>query len=260
MKELFCGEVLENKLIAPDVWDMRICASDTVKAAQAGQFVSLYTGDSAMLLPRPISICEIDRLAGVLRIVYRVVGGGTEKIAALKTGCQVQGLAPLGSHYQINPKHGKFAIVGGGMGTPPMLALASKIRGEVPNAHISVFLGFRDKSQVILDDDFTKYANGVTVSTDDGSFGVKGNPIQLLPDNPEFDAVFGCGPHIMLKYLAKYADGKGLPCHVSLEERMACSIGACLACVTKIGTTNDWQYSRVCASGPVFDAKEVVWE
>ncbi|MCL2619653.1 MAG: dihydroorotate dehydrogenase electron transfer subunit [Defluviitaleaceae bacterium] len=255
MKSRFCGKVLENKEIVPDVWDMYINVPEAVERARAGQFISIYTGDATMLLPRPLSICQIDPDSGTLRIVYKVVGQGTEKLAKLVAGDEVTGLAPLGSFYQVNPAHNKFAIVGGGMGTPPMLELARQIRKNQSYAHISVYLGFGNKSQIILADDFATYADQVTVTTDDGSFGLQGNAIQNLPDNPDFDAIFGCGPHVMLKHLAKYAENKGLPCHISLEERMACSIGACLACVAK--TTNG--LSKVCTAGPVFDAKEVIW-
>ncbi|MCL2855108.1 MAG: dihydroorotate dehydrogenase electron transfer subunit [Defluviitaleaceae bacterium] len=255
MKGLFYGEVLENRLIAPDIYDMRLHAPDAVAGARAGQFISLYTGDAAMLLPRPLSICQMDPSCGIFRVVYKVAGQGTEKLAALCPGDELRGLAPLGSFYQIDENHRKFAIVGGGMGAPPMLGLACQIRHQMPDTHISVYLGFRDNSQVILADDFGLYADEVIITTDDGSFGIKGNAIAALPEKPDFDAVFGCGPHAMLKYLAKYAREKGLPCHVSLEERMACSIGACLACVTK----TEKGLAKVCAAGPVFDAKEVVW-
>lgn len=255
MKNKFYGKVLENKKIAADVWDMHIHLPEAVSIAKAGQFISIYTGDATMLLPRPLSICEINHSREVLRIVYRVVGQGTEKLSELMAGDEVTGLAPLGSFYHVDPTHQKFAIVGGGMGTPPMLGLVHQIRQTHPNAHISVYLGFGKKSQIILADDFETCADKVVITTDDGSFGLAGNVVQNLPENPDFDAIFGCGPHVMLEYLAKYAENKGLPCHISLEERMACSIGACLACVAK--TTNGLR--RICKTGPVFDAKEVLW-
>ncbi|MCL2169998.1 MAG: dihydroorotate dehydrogenase electron transfer subunit [Defluviitaleaceae bacterium] len=262
MSEMVFGEVLKNEMLIDDVYDLYIKAPQAVSKAQAGQFLSVYTGDSAMLLPRPLSICGIDVVRGVFRVVYRVMGAGTREIAQFKAGDELKILAPLGSHYRIEPEHTKFAVCGGGMGVPPMLALVKKIRNQVPNAHISVFLGFRNYSQVMLLDDFDKFANELFVFTDDGTCGIKGNIIYGLKslENPEFDTIFGCGPHGMLKALAKFASDKGMPCHVSIEERMACSVGACLACVCKVHEGGGVAYKRVCSQGPVFDAKELVWE
>jgi dihydroorotate dehydrogenase electron transfer subunit len=176
----------------------------------------------------------------------------------------VRVLGPLGSFYPIDPAHKNFALVGGGMGVPPLTELAKTIRREIPQAAITVYLGFRNESQIILKEDFEQYADKVFICTDDGSLGFKGNVVQALlqkPQNPDFDVIYGCGPNIMLKSLAGYAADGGITCFVSLEERMACTVGACLACVAKVHTdTGDWAYKKVCSDGPVFNSKEVAWD
>jgi len=263
MSEMFYAEVVENSPLLDDVFDLYLYAPDAVKAAQAGQFLSLFTGNPAQLLPRPLSLCDIDKKRGIFRIIYRVVGSGTAELAKLSKGDKVRVLGALGSHYQLQAKHKSFALLGGGMGAPPMLALAKKIRNEMPDAHIVTFLGFRDKSHVMLEQDFKKYADTVLVATDDGSYGIKGNSVGVLKDNfSSFDTFFACGPHVMLKHLAQFANEQNMPCFVSIEERMACSIGACLACVCKVVTDDEtgFTYKRVCSHGPVFNAKELVWE
>jgi len=263
MREMLYATVLRNEPLAEDVYDLHLTAPKAVTQAKAGQFLSIYTGNASMLLPRPLSICEANEPRGFFRVVYRVVGEGTREIAAFKTGDKVRMLGPLGSSYHIEDGHKCFALCGGGMGAPPMLALAKKIRKEVEGAQVSVFLGFRSKQQAILEEDFKNYADNVFVATDDGTQGIKGNIIDSLKScEGDFDAIFGCGPQVMLKHLAKYATERNIPCHVSIEEHMACSVGACLACVCKVVTDDEtgWTYKRVCNVGPVFNAKELVWE
>jgi dihydroorotate dehydrogenase electron transfer subunit len=215
-----------------------------------------------MILPRPLSICEVDsNERGIFRIVYQTIGAGTHEIAAFKVGDKVRVLGPLGSFYPIDHAHKNFALVGGGMGVPPLLELAKTIRREVPGAFINVYLGFRSLSQVILKDDFAKFADEVFTCTDDGSAGFKGNVISCLSEHNLADAIYGCGPKLMLKSLAGFAADNRAACFVSLEERMACMVGACLACVTKVhADTGDVVYKKVCSDGPVFNASEVVWD
>jgi len=260
MREMFYAEVLENKLLVGEVYDMHIHAPKEVAKAKAGQFLSIYTGNPALLLPRPLSICEADSVRGVFRVIYRAVGEGTREIATFKAGDKVRALGPLGTFYRVEPTHNRFAVVGGGMGAPPMLELTKKIRRENPTAHITVYLGFRSRFQVILHQDFTRFANEVIVATDDGTEGVKGNVLDAFPAQPHYDTIFACGPHIMLKNIAAYAASHNLPCFVSVEEHMACSVGACLACVKKLHTKDGWTYKKVCITGPVFNAKELVWD
>lgn len=260
MKGMYHAQILENRAIALEIFDMRLSCPDAAKHARAGQFAAVYTENPATLLPRPLSICEIDRAEDGLRIIYRVEGQGTQDLAKMATG-YLRILAPLGNGFDISDNHKNFAIVGGGIGTPPLLELVKEIREKHGDAKITVFLGFRNDASVILEQDFATFADEVHVSTDDGSYGIQGNAVGLLdaPASGKFDVLYGCGPKVMLKHLARWAAGCNTPCFVSLEERMACSIGACLACVVKIRDKGAVVYDKVCSSGPVFDAKELFW-
>jgi len=257
MSEMFYADIIQNKPIAEDTFDLRIQAPAQAMTTAPGQFLSVFTGNPAMLLPRPLSICEIDADNNTFRIIYRIAGDGTKEIANTRAGGKLRVLGPLGNGFYIDTKYNNYAIVGGGIGAPPLLELAKRIRKEIPNSKIAVYLGFRSKSQLILEDDFKKYADEVMICTDNGTYGIKGNAIAAMPPNADFDMVYGCGPKVMLKFLAQYAEQRNMPCFVSMEEHMACSIGACLACVVKVHPRD---LRRVCCDGPVFNAKEVVWE
>ena len=263
MKDLFHAKVIENKHLIGDLYDLYIHCPEEANRARTGQFVSLFTGSPSMVLPRPLSLCDIDKEAGILRIVYRAGGDGTRQISQFKAGETINGIGPVGNSFRVVPNVKKFAIVGGGIGTPPLLELSKKIRAEVPDAEIYVYLGFRGKDQVILEEDYKKHTDKVIVTTDDGSYGHHGNIISAMPtEEGFFDALYSCGPTIMLKFVSKYAEEKQIPnSFVSLEEHMACSIGACLACVTKVKANNEqgWDYQRVCCTGPVFKSKEVIF-
>lgn len=270
--------VVSQEKIATDIYSL-ILATPAAQKAVAGQFVSVYCKDRTKLLPRPISICEINREAETLRLVYRVTGKGTgtEEFSRLKAGDQVEILGPLGNGFPLTGK--QPLVIGGGIGVPPMLELAQALsrvllveevqagradgsgdsRQEGRDARVTAVLGYRD-SQLFLKEEFEPWAE-VYVSTDDGSAGTKGTVIDAVRENGvEADVIFACGPKPMLRAVKAYAAEKGTPCYVSLEERMACGIGACLGCVCK--TTGEDAHShvhnaRVCKDGPVFAAEEV---
>jgi len=203
MRSISLAKIIKNKSISREIFDLHL-ETDAAQTAKMGQFVSVYTGNPAMLLPRPLSICEIDRENNTLRIIYRVEGGGTRDISRAQTGETLRILAPLGNGFSINSTHSSFAIVGGGIGVPPLLQLAKEIRAANPVAHIAVYMGFRSDDHVILETAFQKYADLVEISTDDGSYGRPGNAVQMLPQSP-VDAVYGCGPKVMLRHLAAWA-------------------------------------------------------
>ena len=260
MSEIINAKIIENKQITQDIFDLRLHSPSQAAQAVAGQFLGIYTGNEAMLLPRPLSICEIDKAGSTLRVIYRVIGGGTREIAGFASGDILRVLGPLGNGYTIDTNHRNFAIVGGGLGVPPLLGLAASLRKAVPDAKISVYLGFRDAGQVILKEDFAKYTDCITICTDDGSYGAHGNALANLPPATGFDVAYGCGPKPMLKALADYALKAGLPCFVSVEEHMACCVGTCLACAVKVREAGDTVNKRACCDGPVFNARELVWE
>lgn len=253
MKNTENAIVLSNKKIAENIFDMTLKAPAVAENASAGQFIELYPDNGVNILPRPISICELDKQKGTLRIVYQVVGQGTELFSNKKENDVIRILGSCGNGYPIeNEKH--TILVGGGIGVPPLLETAKQIKGKK-----TVFLGFR--SGEILAEEFKKYDCDVHIATDDGSVGFKGNVVELMRSmDIKADVIFSCGPKIMLKFLSMYAEEKGIKCYVSMEERMACGIGACVGCVIKIKDGDDFVHKKVCKDGPVFNSCEVIWE
>lgn len=225
---------------------------DVAASAVPGQFISMYSQDGSMLLPRPISICEIDKEERLLRVVYRVAGKGTEEFSKKKAGDIIEVVGPLGNGF--SKREGKSILIGGGIGIPPMLALAKSLKGEV-----SIVLGYRDNN-LFLKEEFEPYGN-LYIATDDGSAGTKGTVIDAVIENHlAADVIYACGPLPMLRGVKAYAAENKIAAQVSMEERMACGIGACLGCVCQskeIDGHSNVKNKRVCKDGPVFDAQEI---
>ncbi|MGN0164934.1 MAG: dihydroorotate dehydrogenase electron transfer subunit [Lachnospiraceae bacterium] len=257
--------IRENVMIAQGIYSMWLEAEQIASDAKPGQFISMYTKDSSKLLPRPISICDIDREKGQIRIVYRISGEGTKQFSEYKEGDTIDVLGPLGNGYDIKALAGDdnnastLMLVGGGIGIPPMLGLAKAYRKTYPDVEINVVLGYRN-SDTFLNDEFTRIAN-VFYASDDGSIGIKGNVIDSIrANNVSADVICACGPTPMLKGLKTYAAEDNIPAFISLEEKMACGIGACLACVCKSVEKDSHSMvnnKRVCKDGPVFRADEI---
>lgn len=249
-------KIVSQEKIANDIYGLWLQADPMVQTARAGQFLSLYTRDGSKLLPRPISICEIDREKGRIRLVYRVTGKGTgtEGFSKLHPGVSLEVLGPLGNGFPLKEAEGKRVfLMGGGIGIPPMLETAKELQAQK-----TAVLGYRD--ELFLDEEFKPYAN-VYVSTEDGSAGTKGNVLDAVRENAlDADVIFACGPAPMLRAIKKYAQEREIPCWISMEERMACGIGACLACVcksTEVDEHSQVHNKRVCKDGPVFLSTEV---
>ncbi len=260
MKTAAICEVLSQKELIPGIFDLHLKAHEITAAAVPGQFVNVYTKDASRLLPRPVSICGIDRKHGILRLVYRVSGEktGTRQFASLRKGDEIRLLGPLGNGFPFEEAAGKHIfLIGGGIGIPPMLETAKAAKAE--GAEIDVILGYRDLC--FLDDEFTAYGN-VYIATEDGSIGIKGTVLDvILQEQLRADIIFACGPKPMLRALKAYAEAKNIPCWISMEERMACGIGACLACVCETKEKDAHSHvrnARVCKDGPVFRTTEVV--
>lgn len=249
--------VLSQERIAEDIYSMWI-KTDAASEAKPGQFISMYTNDGAKLLPRPISICEIDKSEGSLRVVYRVTGKntGTEAFSRMKAGDIIPVIGPLGNGFPYEKAEGKRVfLMGGGIGVPPILELAKQMNCEKKQ----IIMGYRN-AETFLRDEFEQ--NGeVYISTEDGSVGTKGNVMDAIRENGlAADMIYACGPTPMLRAIKEYAEANGIECYISLEERMACGIGACLACVCQTKEKDhhsNVNNKRICKDGPVFLSTEV---
>ena len=249
--------VHSQEQLADGIYSMWI-NTEAAKDAKPGQFISMYTIDGSKLLPRPISICEIDKENGRLRVVYRVTGPktGTEEFSKLKAGDIIPVIGPLGNGFPYEKAEGKKVfLMGGGIGVPPILELAKQMNCEKKQ----IVVGYRD-AQTFLKEEFEQ--NGeLYISTEDGSVGTKGNVMDAIRENAlEADMIYACGPTPMLRAIKQYAEENGIECYISLEERMACGIGACLACVCKSkekDAHSNVNNKRICKDGPVFLSTEV---
>ncbi|HHV09099.1 MAG TPA: dihydroorotate dehydrogenase electron transfer subunit [Clostridiales bacterium] len=243
--------ITENVEIAKDIYSMWLNAPDISREARPGQFVSLYCRDRSKLLPRPISICEINKEQGKIRLVYRIAGEGTREFAGMDAAEDMEAMGPLGNGFTLEGK--KALLIGGGIGIPPMLELAKQLSCEK-----QIVLGYRDIT--FLEKEFEAYGK-VYISTEDGSRGTKGNVIDAIREESlDADIIFACGPTPMLRGVKAYATEHKIKAQLSLEERMACGIGACLGCICKtkeVDHHSNVKNKRICKDGPVFYAEEV---
>lgn len=246
--------VVSLEQIGSDVFDMVLSVGEMAEEARPGQFISMYSNDKSKLLPRPISICGINGQEGTLRVVYRTVGEGTKEFSRMVPGDTLDVIGPLGNGFTLKNK--KAILLGGGIGIPPMLELAKQLDCEK-----TVVLGYRD--EIFLAQEFEQTAR-VVIASEDGKTGIKGNVIDAIKQQQiTGEIIYACGPTPMLKAIKAYAQEHGMEAQISLEERMACGIGACLACVCKSKEVDHHTYvhnKRICKDGPVFDAREVEFE
>lgn len=246
--------IISQEEISLDIYSMWI-QTNAAKTAKPGQFVSLYCNDGSRILPRPISICEIDKEGNKLRLVYRVVGKGTDEFSKYHAGTELEIMGPLGNGFPMEKAEGKKALlIGGGIGVPPMVELAKQLKAEEKN----MVAGYR--SLLFLDGELKANGN-FYAATEDGSTGVKGTVIDAIKTNKiQADVIYACGPTPMLCAIKEYAKEQGIEAWISMEEKMACGIGACLACVCKTKEKDEHtnvNNARICKEGPVFNAQEV---
>ena len=237
-------EIISNEALTDSVYKM-ILAGDTSDITNCGQFVNIQL--DGMYLRRPISVCDYDDKS--LTIVYKVVGKGTEAMAAMTAGTKLDILTGLGNGYDLTTAGDKPVLLGGGVGVPPMYNLAKKLRAA--GKEVKVILGFNVKSEIFYEEEFKALGCDVTVTTVDGSYGTKGFVTNALPE--DYTYFYTCGPEPMLKAVYRASKTSG---QMSFEERMGCGFGACMGCSCKTLTG----YKRICKDGPVMKKEEILWE
>ena len=221
-----------------------------------GQFIEIRVNDEIdPLLRRPISIYNID--GKLIEFVFQVRGKGTVILSEKEEGEEIDVIGPLGQGYFNFEGKKNLAIIGGGIGIFPLYELAKRAKS---NAKINMYLGFRSKEFVVLEEEYKKISDKFILTTDDGSYGSKGFAIDLLKfdiQKEKFDGIYACGPLPMLKAVQELAKETNIHCQISLEERMGCGIGVCLGCAVKTNNSEDIEYMHVCKDGPVFDSQAV---
>lgn len=236
-------EIIANEKIAKSVFKMTLCG-DT-EGIRPGQFVNIRL--DGFYLRRPISVCDCEK--NKLTIIYKVVGGGTELMSGMLKGEKLDVLTNLGNGYDTSLSGDCPVLLGGGVGVPPLYMLAKALVAE--NKKVRVVLGFNTKDEVFCEDDFKAIGCETSVTTADGSYGIKGFVTDALPES--YSYFYTCGPEPMLKAVYKKTTTSG---QMSFEERMGCGFGACMGCSCKTLTGN----KRICKEGPVMKKEEILWE
>ena len=251
------GLVVENRALNDSYFLLKIHSEEVLDNVKPGQFIMIntnrysYTYDP--LLRRPFSIADFSEQ--VLTIIYKVVGKGTSILKDFNRSDEINFSSNLGNGFSLM-ENGNVALVGGGVGIAPLLFLSKTLKSL--NNEITLFYGGRNKDEIILLNEFERYCDEIVVSTDDGSMGGKGLITEFL--HGEYDKIYTCGPKLMMKKVVEMAESKGMDVEVSMEERMACGVGACLGCIVYINDDNGIIQKRCCVEGSVFDGKKVIWE
>ena len=251
-------KILNKKFLKKDICSITILSEEIAKMAKPGQFLNIrVTDDIEPLLRRPISIYNIDEANGKVEFIFQLKGKGTHLLAERNEGEFLDIIGPLGYGIFKLEEYKNIAIIGGGIGIFPLHELSKRAKNE--GIKSKIYIGFRNKELVILEDEFKNVSNELIYTTDDGSYLRKGYAIEFLKEdvkNDRPDCIYACGPLPMLKAVKEFAREENIPCQISLEERMACGIGVCLGCAVKeAGVENS--YKHVCKNGPVFDATTV---
>lgn len=255
------SKLVKKEQLKSDIFKYSVEAPDIVKDAKQGQFIEIRVSDNVEpFLRRPISIHNMDKENGILEFIFQVKGKGTKILSEKVEGDLIDIIGPLGhGTFEYNDFQ-NIAIIGGGIGVFPLYELAKNAKNDGKN--VNIYLGFRNKDFVVLEDEFKELANELILTTDDGSYSEKGFAIDFLKKDVEdgkIDCIFACGPLPMLKAVRNYAIEKNIPCQISLEEKMGCGLGVCLGCAVKTAesSSENPEYVHVCKVGPVFEAKDV---
>ena len=237
-------KITENTQLTATVFKMKL-QGDVSDITSSGQFVNIKL--DGLYLRRPISVCDSED--GVLTLIYKVVGRGTEQMSKMQAGEKLDILTGLGNGYDTSLSGERPVLLGGGVGVPPLYMLCKKLIAE--GKSVSVVLGFNTKDEIFCEEDFKALGATVYVATADGSYGIKGFVTDALKDI-DYTYFYTCGPEPMLKALYKATTTSG---QFSFEERMGCGFGACLGCSCKTVAG----YKRICKDGPVLKKEEILW-
>lgn len=255
------AKLIAKEELIPGIFKFSVQADEIVNESKPGNFIEIRVNDDIEpFLRRPISIHNINKTNGVLEFIFQEKGKGTRILSNKNVGDLIDIIGPLGYGTFKYSNYQNVAIIGGGIGAFPLYELAKSARLDNKNVH--VYLGFRNKDLVVLEDEFKQVSNNLTLTTDDGSYSQKGFAIDFLKKDikdGKVDSIFACGPLTMLKAVRQLSIEKNIPCQISLEEKMACGLGVCLGCAVKTAasSTENPQYWHVCKAGPVFQAKDV---
>ncbi len=247
--------VLSCTALAPSIFDLWLQLNWPSRPPRAGQFAHLRCGEEHTLR-RPISLCDVE--GDRVRLVFEVKGGGTRYLAERRPGDTIDLLYPLGRGFTAKPEALPTLLVGGGLGIPPLLLAARRCEGKA-----EAILGYRSAERSFLTEDFARATKRLTLCSDDGSLGERGfvdAPLKRRLSEASFGRVLCCGPRPMLNAAARVCAEFGVVCEVSMEERMACGLGACLGCAIALRDGEGQRFAHVCKDGPVFDASEVIWD
>ncbi len=252
-------KLVKKEFLKDDICKMTILAPEIAKSAKPGQFLEIRVVDNIEpLLRRPISIYNVDKDKDEVEFIFQIKGNGTELLSKRREGELLDIMGPLGYGTFKFDGYKNIAIIGGGIGIFPLYELSKRAKNAGVNS--SIYIGFRNKDLVMLEDEFKKVCDELILTTDDGSYAKKGFAINFLKEDAKQnkpDCIYACGPLPMLKAVQAFAKEENIPCQISLEERMACGIGVCLGCAVKYVGNDNVNYKHVCKNGPVFNATEV---
>ena len=262
MPQILNEEIISNEKIAEGIYKIIFKSQYVAQNAKPGQFINIKCSDGLdAYLRRPVSICAVDKKENAVTIVFQIKGKGTQLLSNKKQGDMLDIIGPLGYGNFSTQQNKRVIVVGGGVGIFPLYELLKQLNG-VCDERIAI-LGFRNKDLVVMEKEFKSECENLLIATDDGSYGVKGFTTNLLLEQIKkhtIDMIYTCGPLPMIKKVAQIAAENNINCEVSLEERMGCGIGACLVCACKTKKDdNTIGNSHVCYDGPVFNAREVIF-
>ncbi|NLN75310.1 MAG: dihydroorotate dehydrogenase electron transfer subunit [Armatimonadetes bacterium] len=274
MKSIYDCKLIEQHEVSPGVWLSKLTGPEIARGAVAGQFVNVQVAKTTdPLLRRPFSLHAVDREKGTFSLLYVLVGRGTALLHRYVSGDIISVVGPLGNGFDLGDSpDAEHIVVAGGCGAAPLHFLCDSLCEKWGCEKVTVLVGGKSKDALLCEDEFREHGVLTEAATDDASYGYGGFVTQLLQAHLDkrSDAsnlrIYSCGPHGMMREVARIcSEHEVQSCQVSLENKMACGIGVCTGCIQKIkkqsqGCDPAWEYKRVCADGPVFEAENIIWE